>query len=252
MFQVFADNVKIYDSAVMTGSSATKQIDVPVAGTQQLKLVVTDGGDNIDWDHGDSANARLTTQPTVAASSFDFDTAPHALQLHVPRQRLRHLSTADLTLMNLTTNTPVPAASITLDYNTTTNVATFTFPGFTDGIVPDARYRETLLASGITDAAGNPMSIDLRLRLLLPHRRRQSRWDGRSVRLQRAQRPLRPVEPDVQHRRFQLRRLSEFDRFQPAGHQVRQQPVAAGTWHLVARIRDADRWSIRFATIFLS
>jgi hypothetical protein len=161
VFQVFADSLKIYDSGVMTGASATKQIDVSVAGAQQLKLVVTDGGDNIDWDHGDWANARLTTQPTVSASSFDFDDAPHELSFTFRGDVSGSLSTADLTLMNLTTNTPVPAASIGLDYNTSTNVATFTFPGFTGGILPDARYRATLLAPGITDAAGNPMPANV-------------------------------------------------------------------------------------------
>jgi hypothetical protein len=59
-FQVFADGTKIYDSLVMTGSTARKLIDVSVAGKNQLKLVVTDGGDGISSDHADWADAKLS------------------------------------------------------------------------------------------------------------------------------------------------------------------------------------------------
>src|SRR5205807_1229519 len=44
-FQVYADAAKIYDSGLMTGSSATQAIDVSVPGATHLSLVVTDGGD---------------------------------------------------------------------------------------------------------------------------------------------------------------------------------------------------------------
>jgi titin len=64
-FQVFADGVKIYDSGVLTGNSATGNINVNVTGVNQLRLVVTDGGDGIDFDHGDWAGARLTTANVV-------------------------------------------------------------------------------------------------------------------------------------------------------------------------------------------
>jgi uncharacterized delta-60 repeat protein len=60
-FQVLADGVMIYDSGLMTGTSATKSLTLNVAGTQQLTLVVTDGGNGIDFDHSDWANARLLT-----------------------------------------------------------------------------------------------------------------------------------------------------------------------------------------------
>jgi chitodextrinase len=60
VFQVWGDGVKIYDSGLMTGSSATKTVNVDVTGVNQLQLVVTDGGDNINYDHGDWAGAYLT------------------------------------------------------------------------------------------------------------------------------------------------------------------------------------------------
>jgi len=62
-FQVWADGVKIYDSGVMTGASATQSVNVSVAGRQQLKLIVLDGGDD-SYDHADWAGARLVSGAT--------------------------------------------------------------------------------------------------------------------------------------------------------------------------------------------
>ena len=51
----------LYTSPRLTGSSATVSINLAIpAGTTQLRLVVGNGGDNINSDHGDWANARLS------------------------------------------------------------------------------------------------------------------------------------------------------------------------------------------------
>ncbi len=65
-------------------------------------------------------------------------------------------STTDLTLDNLTTLTAIPAGSMSVSY--TPHTARVTFPGFTNGTLPDGDYRATLSATGITDLAGNPLS----------------------------------------------------------------------------------------------
>ncbi|PFV39489.1 NPCBM/NEW2 domain-containing protein [Bacillus cereus] len=59
VFQVFADNIKVYDSEVMTGNTPTKYIDVDITGKKQLKLVVTNSGDGINNDHADWADTKL-------------------------------------------------------------------------------------------------------------------------------------------------------------------------------------------------
>jgi hypothetical protein len=81
IFQVYLDNVKVYDSKTMTGSSATQSISLNVAGKKQLKLVVTDAGngkayDHADWaaarlliDQGGSSTAQMAAQPSVPAST---------------------------------------------------------------------------------------------------------------------------------------------------------------------------------------
>ena len=60
VFQVWADGAKLYDSGVMYGATATKSVKVDVSGKNELKLIVTNAGDNSDEDHGDWAAPRLT------------------------------------------------------------------------------------------------------------------------------------------------------------------------------------------------
>jgi N-acetylneuraminic acid mutarotase len=59
VFQVYTDGNKVYDSGVMTGASATKNLSVSVAGTKELKLVVTDSGNGNSNDHADWAAPTL-------------------------------------------------------------------------------------------------------------------------------------------------------------------------------------------------
>ncbi len=59
-FQVLLDGASVYTSGTMTGSTATKTVDVAIPPTAtQLRLVVGNGGDNINYDHADWAGARL-------------------------------------------------------------------------------------------------------------------------------------------------------------------------------------------------
>ena len=60
VFQVYLDGTIAYDSGTMTGSTATKTINLDVTGKSELRLVVTNGGDTVDYDHADWANARIT------------------------------------------------------------------------------------------------------------------------------------------------------------------------------------------------
>jgi hypothetical protein len=76
VFQVYLDNVLAYDSGVMRATTVTKNINLSVAGKTQLRLVITDSGDGIDYDHGDWAGARLT--PIAPAARVASATvAPH-------------------------------------------------------------------------------------------------------------------------------------------------------------------------------
>ncbi|CAM3356987.1 NPCBM/NEW2 domain-containing protein [Deinococcus saxicola] len=71
VFQVFADGVKLFDSGRMTGEDGTKTVNLDVSGRRELKLVVGDAGDNLDYDHADWGGAIL-----VACNSSGTPTTP--------------------------------------------------------------------------------------------------------------------------------------------------------------------------------
>jgi hypothetical protein len=61
--------VQIYDSGVMLQTSATKSINVSVAGVLQLRLRVDNGGNNIDYDHADWAGARVISASSTTTTT---------------------------------------------------------------------------------------------------------------------------------------------------------------------------------------
>ncbi|GIF50111.1 alpha-galactosidase [Asanoa ferruginea] len=59
VFSVLADGTQIYTSAPVTVASGPVSIDLDVTGRSALRLVVGDGGNGVDYDHADWADARL-------------------------------------------------------------------------------------------------------------------------------------------------------------------------------------------------
>jgi methionine-rich copper-binding protein CopC len=100
-----------------------------------------------------------TTRPTIATSAFHTAT-PHSITIQFDEDISASLAAADLMLENLTTSTTIPTASISVSWNAGTKTATFTFPGLTDGILPDGNYRATLTAAGVTDSSLNALAAD--------------------------------------------------------------------------------------------
>ena len=94
-----------------------------------------------------------TVAPTLSASAaFNFLTSQN-LTYQFSENVGQTLSVADLTLLNLTNTTTVPSGSIAVNY--IPNTATFTFPGFANGTLPDADYRARMTGDDLTDVAGN-------------------------------------------------------------------------------------------------
>ncbi|WAU82680.1 glycoside hydrolase family 97 catalytic domain-containing protein [Streptomyces sp. Qhu-G9] len=59
-FEVFADGASVATTGVLSGADAARTVEVDVTGVRKLTLRVTDGGDGVDHDHADWADARLT------------------------------------------------------------------------------------------------------------------------------------------------------------------------------------------------
>ncbi len=60
VFQVYLDGVKAFDSGVMTGADSARPVDVDISGRSELRLVVTDAGNGLSYDHADWLNPRIT------------------------------------------------------------------------------------------------------------------------------------------------------------------------------------------------
>ena len=77
VFQIFLDGVKAYDSGPMTGSSATKKVNLGIVGKSELRLVVTDAGNGKSYDHADWASPKIfckTANPASGSIDESFGT----------------------------------------------------------------------------------------------------------------------------------------------------------------------------------
>ncbi|MFL0267538.1 glycoside hydrolase family 2 TIM barrel-domain containing protein [Candidatus Clostridium radicumherbarum] len=73
IFQVYLDGVIKFDSGLMKKNTVQKFISLDLAGSKELKLVVTDGGKgNNSEDHADWANAGFITN-TLKAAALNID-----------------------------------------------------------------------------------------------------------------------------------------------------------------------------------
>jgi alpha-galactosidase len=59
-FEIWADGTKVASTGVLTNAMPAQPVTADVTGAQVVRLVVTDGGDGIDSDHADWADARLS------------------------------------------------------------------------------------------------------------------------------------------------------------------------------------------------
>jgi hypothetical protein len=99
-----------------------------------------------------------TVAPALTATPvFNYLTATQSLVYTFSEDVSASLTAADISLLNRQTNTTVPANLMQFDY--AANKGTLRFPGYAGGILPDGDYRATIVAGGITDAAGNALPV---------------------------------------------------------------------------------------------
>jgi len=100
------------------------------------------------------------TPPVASNGAFDFDTPQQQMRVQFSENVLASLSESDLTLLNETTNITLPPSAILLsNYDSATNVATFTFPSYPAGL-PDGDYRASLAAGSVKDTSNNAMASE--------------------------------------------------------------------------------------------
>ena len=166
IFRVLADGTTLYDSGVVNGSMAGQAVNVNITGKNVLELVTTDGGDGVNYDHGDWANARITcsgaTAPTVTSVSPAGGSAGIAANAAVTAtfstgMNSGTITTSTFTLVRQGTTTPI-AANVT--YNSTNSTATLQPSA---NLTLGATYTATVKGgtSGVQSSAGTPMSADM-------------------------------------------------------------------------------------------
>jgi hypothetical protein len=69
------------------------------------------------------------------------------------------ISPGSLVLTNLTTSQTIPSSNVAVSYDSGTNTAHFTFPGYPNGVLPDGNYSGKILA-GLPDFFGNGLPAD--------------------------------------------------------------------------------------------
>ena len=92
VFQVLADGTELYNSGTIKGGDPAKSLKVDISGKKELKLIVTDAGDGIDYDHADWAAPTLSCGTASALAQLPAElifsttqaamSAPQTLTLH--------------------------------------------------------------------------------------------------------------------------------------------------------------------------
>ncbi len=160
-----------YNAAGLAQGSAFR-VNTYTTGAQLNSAAAVDAAGNfvITWwgarsqdpDYDVTAQRYFASQrPAITASPFVWNSAPQRIELTFDQDVSASLSTADLVLRNLTTGATIPAGSIVMGWNAATRTATYRFPTLPNGgSLPDGRYRATLAAAGVTNAAGTTIAVD--------------------------------------------------------------------------------------------
>lgn len=95
--------------------------------------------------------------PTVVGSTFEVDLPQQALVVEFSEDVSASLVSGSIVLTNTTTSQTIDPADIAVSYDTGTNLATFTFPNFAYGVLPDGNYDLSIAPGALADAFGNAL-----------------------------------------------------------------------------------------------
>jgi glucose/arabinose dehydrogenase len=169
VFQVFADGVKVFESAVLSGASASVPVDVDVSGRSSLRLVVTEAGNGGAYDHADWGEARLvcgaapadTTAPSVSSVVPLAGASGVAASVRPSVTFSEALDAASVSGSSFVLRKQGAAADLSgsVAYDAASRTATLT-----PAVALDAggSYTARVVggAGGVRDVAGNPLAAD--------------------------------------------------------------------------------------------
>ncbi|WP_371503266.1 NPCBM/NEW2 domain-containing protein [Kitasatospora sp. NBC_00374] len=76
VFQIWKDGAKAADSGTLTGRDAVRRLSADLTGAADLRLVVTDAGDGLRYDHADWADPKLACGGGPAAGTRPLSDLP--------------------------------------------------------------------------------------------------------------------------------------------------------------------------------
>ncbi|HEY7089558.1 MAG TPA: PQQ-dependent sugar dehydrogenase, partial [Tepidisphaeraceae bacterium] len=146
-----------------TWSLADNVIAPPLPdGTYDVQVSATNAFGTVGSDSTTGELVIDTTGPQITSTQFLFDSPilpgrPHTVRMVLSENIGATLTSDDLVLMNLGTESVISSANIALSYDPATRTALFTFPGFPGGVLPDGNYSVTLAPGSISDTLGNTL-----------------------------------------------------------------------------------------------
>lgn len=100
--------------------------------------------------------ARDTTGPSVLANEARLDQVNQQVRFQFNEDVL--IGTGDLRLRNVTQGAFINSTNFAFNFDSATNTAVWTFPGFARGVLPDGQYEASLLTEEIVDLADNGLA----------------------------------------------------------------------------------------------
>jgi hypothetical protein len=135
-------------------SGAGDKLNLALAGVQSPVVSGTGTGSvtsanrqTLNWTGIDQAISTDSVAPAMISSLLNLNGVPigggasrQAVEARFSENVSASLSPASLQLTNLTTGQLIPTTNIALAYIAATNTARFTFPGYSNGVLPDGDY----------------------------------------------------------------------------------------------------------------
>ncbi|MDB5325413.1 MAG: hypothetical protein JWM57_982 [Phycisphaerales bacterium] len=147
------------DTINLALAGVSSPVVTPVAGGSGS--VTSSNRATLGWSGFETGPTVDAVAPTidVAHSNFLYDAARQALSVLFSENIVApKAGSFVLSRLHGGVTETIPATNIAATYNAATHVATFTFPGFTNGVLPDGNYTATFDAAGIKDTAGNGLA----------------------------------------------------------------------------------------------
>jgi hypothetical protein len=147
-----------YGAANVTSGTYTVNSPNASAGQHLIRAYLTDVAGNVSPISNALTVTIDFTPPTVTVQNFVYDLAAQQITVTFSENVAGSVQRQDLLMYNIDTGDPVPSTNLAVSYDTGTNTATFTFPGYPEGALPDGNWQAFLNSVGVADVAANQVS----------------------------------------------------------------------------------------------